>query len=177
MGVWSSWPNKAKWMRGKQAVREIKRYEQRGVREHSHAKERADGEVTPTSCIWLSSQETKPTERVWTKRKRGKDATDNRHRKAEKEKEIHDNEGKVRKQWQYERMEKMLDKQMRVMMWWWRCTWLSTSMAMSTNMSCSSFMLLSRRTMSLWRASISLSACLEIPESTICNTNSSLIRM
>lgn len=47
-------------------------------------------------------------------------------------------------------------------------TWLSTSMAMSTNMSCSSLMLLSRRTMSLCLDSISLRACLEMPESTIC---------
>lgn len=47
-------------------------------------------------------------------------------------------------------------------------TWLSTSMAMSTNISWSSLMLLSRRTMSLCRDSISLRACLEIPESTIC---------
>lgn len=50
---------------------------------------------------------------------------------------------------------------------WVYCTWLSTSMAMSTNMSCSSLMLLSRRTMSLCLDSISLRACLEIPESTI----------
>lgn len=47
-------------------------------------------------------------------------------------------------------------------------TWFSTSMAMSTNMSCSSLMLLSSRTMSLCRASISLSACCDIPELTIC---------
>lgn len=46
--------------------------------------------------------------------------------------------------------------------------WFSTSMAMSTNMSCSSLMLLSSRTMSLCRPSISLSACFEICESTIC---------
>lgn len=49
-----------------------------------------------------------------------------------------------------------------------RRTWLSTNMAMSTNMSCSSLMLLSRRTMSLCLDSISLRACLEMPESTIC---------
>ena len=67
---------------------------------------------------------------------------------------------------------------------WMYCTWLSTSMAMSTNMSCSSLMLLSRRTMSLCLDSISLRACLEIPESTIwagerstVTTNSSSVYM
>lgn len=57
------------------------------------------------------------------------------------------------------------------------CTWLSTSMAMSTNMSCSSLMLLSRRTISLCLDSISLRACFEIPESTICKDEQFTVTM
>ena len=44
-------------------------------------------------------------------------------------------------------------------------TWLSTSMAMSVNMSCSSRMLFSSLMISLWRVSISLRACFEMLES------------
>lgn len=44
-------------------------------------------------------------------------------------------------------------------------TWLSTSMAMSMNMSCSSRMLFSSLIISLWRVSISLRACFEMLES------------
>lgn len=44
-------------------------------------------------------------------------------------------------------------------------TWLSTSMAMSTNMSCSSRMLVSSLMISLCRVSISFSACFVIWES------------
>ena len=44
-------------------------------------------------------------------------------------------------------------------------TWLSTSMAMSMNMSCSSRMLFSSLMISLWRVSISLRACFEMLES------------
>lgn len=55
--------------------------------------------------------------------------------------------------------------------WWWGAmgpralTWLSTSMAMSMNMSCSSRMLFSSLMISLCRVSISLRACFEILES------------
>lgn len=55
--------------------------------------------------------------------------------------------------------------------WWWGAmgpralTWLSTSMAMSMNMSCSSRMLFSSLMISLCRVSISLKACFEILES------------
>lgn len=46
-------------------------------------------------------------------------------------------------------------------------TWFSTSMAISTNISWSSLMLLSSLMMSLWRASISFKACWLILESMI----------
>lgn len=44
-------------------------------------------------------------------------------------------------------------------------TWLSTSMAMSMNMSCSSRILFSNLMISLCRVSISLRACFEMLES------------
>lgn len=46
-------------------------------------------------------------------------------------------------------------------------TWVSTNMAMSMNISCSSRMLVSSFMMSLWRDSISFRACLVICESDI----------
>lgn len=51
--------------------------------------------------------------------------------------------------------------------WSMMVTWFSTNMAISMNMSWSSFRLLSSRTMSRCRDSISLRACREICESII----------
>ncbi len=133
-------------------------------REHSHVRERADGKSVWPAANGLATNRTslnKEEERQGCyrqQRERGRERQGNA--------------------WQWGGSQKTLtvwkdgENDGQTDAWWTEeCTWLSTSMAMSTNMSCSSFMLLSRRTMSLWRASISLSACLEIPESTIYNTN------
>lgn len=120
-----------------------------------HVESRAWWEATPTSCMWLSRQRMSLNKDrnggYWQTGREKQDDT---------------------KRWWQDSMKTFGLMKFRCMKWWaGECTWLSTSIAMSTNMSCNSFILLSRRTMSLWRASISLSACLEIPESTIYKTH------